>query len=115
MLLKSPEVLKIIEGLGYSGANIQVIDAQRRVRAEVGSYSATQEPPLEPVQQSVVESWFSFVSALVDSAYGFIDNALREELALNEGQVILDALSGKPGFQQFLCQPGELINLLNAN
>ena len=38
VLLKSPEVLRIIQGLGYSGANIQVIDAQQRVRAEIGSY-----------------------------------------------------------------------------
>ena len=30
VLLKSPEVLRIIEGLGHSGASIQVIDAQRR-------------------------------------------------------------------------------------
>ncbi|MCC5885562.1 MAG: hypothetical protein JJT88_03920 [Gammaproteobacteria bacterium] len=35
--LRSPEVLNIVQGLGYSGARILVIDAQRRVRAEAGS------------------------------------------------------------------------------
>lgn len=40
VLLKSPEVLRIIRGLGYAGANIQVIDSRQRVRAEVGSYKA---------------------------------------------------------------------------
>ena len=36
VVLKSPEVLKIVEGLGYSAANIQVIDRQGRIRANVG-------------------------------------------------------------------------------
>ncbi len=36
VVLKSPEVLKIVEGLGYSAANIQVIDRQGRIRADVG-------------------------------------------------------------------------------
>lgn len=35
--LRSPEVLNIVRGLGYSGARILVVDAQRRVRAEAGS------------------------------------------------------------------------------
>ena len=39
VLLKSPEILRIIEGLGYSGANIQVIDVDGRIRAEIGSYA----------------------------------------------------------------------------
>jgi dedicated sortase system histidine kinase len=37
VVLRSPELLSIIQGLGYSGARILVIDAQRRVRAETGS------------------------------------------------------------------------------
>ena len=110
VLLKSPEVLKIVEGLGYSGANIQVIDAQRRVRAEVGSYTTSQEKPLTQEEQSVGESWFSFFSALVDYAYGFIDQALREELAVPEGQVILDSLAGKPSYQRrYSEEDGEVI------
>jgi len=37
IVLRSPEVLNIIEGLGHSGARILVIDAQQRVRAETGA------------------------------------------------------------------------------
>ena len=38
IVLRSPEVLNIIEGLGYSGARILVIDAEQRVRAETGAH-----------------------------------------------------------------------------
>jgi dedicated sortase system histidine kinase len=37
VVLRSPELLSIIQGLGYSGARILVIDAEKRVRAETGS------------------------------------------------------------------------------
>lgn len=37
VVLRSPELLNIIQGLGYSGARILVIDAERRVRAETGT------------------------------------------------------------------------------
>ena len=37
VVLRSPEVMNIIQGLGYSGARILVIDAQQRVRAEAGA------------------------------------------------------------------------------
>ena len=40
VVLRSPEVLNIIQGLGYSGARILVIDAQQRVRAEAGAHIA---------------------------------------------------------------------------
>ena len=42
VVLRSPEVLNIIQGLGYSGARILVIDAQNRVRAETGSYTMSE-------------------------------------------------------------------------
>ena len=34
VVLRTPEVRNIIQGLGYSGARILVIDSERRVRAE---------------------------------------------------------------------------------
>ncbi len=39
VILRSPELLDIIEGLGYSGSRILVIDPERRVRAETGSHT----------------------------------------------------------------------------
>ncbi|MCZ6658241.1 MAG: ATP-binding protein [Gammaproteobacteria bacterium] len=46
VVLRSPEVLNIIQGLGYSGARILVIDSQKRVRAETGTHITT--IPSEP-------------------------------------------------------------------
>jgi signal transduction histidine kinase len=45
--LRSPDLLSILEGLGYSGMHILVIDAQRRIRAETGSLraAAAARPP----------------------------------------------------------------------
>ena len=37
VVLRSPELANIIQGLGYSGARILVIDPQKRVRAETGT------------------------------------------------------------------------------
>ncbi|MEM1435719.1 MAG: ATP-binding protein [Pseudomonadota bacterium] len=45
VMLRSPEVLNIVRGLGYSGAKILVIDAEQRVRAETGNYARTAPPP----------------------------------------------------------------------
>jgi len=45
VVLRSPEVLNIIQGLGYSGARILVIDAQQRVRAETGSQRPAGDQP----------------------------------------------------------------------
>ncbi len=106
VLLKSPEVLRIIEGLGYSGANIQVIDAQRRVRAEIGSYEST------PQQQASVESdqaWFQLISYLMDPLYDLIEANLRAS-PLDDDEVIKASLSGRPTYQRrYSNEEGEVI------
>jgi two-component system, OmpR family, sensor histidine kinase ChvG len=43
VVVRSPEVLNIIEGLGYAGARILVIDPQMRVRAEAGTNLASDD------------------------------------------------------------------------
>jgi dedicated sortase system histidine kinase len=46
VVLRTPEVRNIVQGLGYSGARILVIDSQKRVRAEVGTIQqSTDEEP----------------------------------------------------------------------
>ena len=111
VLLKSPEVLRIVEGLGYSGANIQVIDNQRRVRAEVGSYK--QPTPTEADTETgygLRETWFSFVSWLMDPLYRVVDMSLRDDEAALEDQVVVDALDGKPGYHRLYSdEEGEMI------
>lgn len=109
VLLKSPEVLKIIEGLGYSGANIQVIDAKGRVRAEVGSYKS----PEHDAHKAKKETWrdrFS-ITSMVNSLYNFIDDRLRkEDKQPPADQVIKEALAGKPNYQRrWSPKEGEII------
>jgi dedicated sortase system histidine kinase len=110
VLLKSPEVLRIVEGLGYSGANIQVIDAQRRVRAEVGSYRPPQSTEERPDESTFIGNWLSMLSSFMDAVYGFIDVGLREESDIPEDRVIKDSLAGKPSYQRrYTEKEGEVI------
>ncbi len=44
VVLRSPEVRNIIQGLGYSGARILVIDDEKRVRAETGAVQSARPP-----------------------------------------------------------------------
>ncbi len=53
VVLRSPEVLNIIQSLGYSGARILVIDAQHRVRAEMGA----EVKPRPPNDKGALFSW----------------------------------------------------------
>lgn len=108
VLLKSPEVLRIIEGLGYSGANIQVIDSQRRVRAEVGSYTAVPAQE-ETSDESLTDTWYSLVGLIMDPLYNIIDANMRASSETDE-EVIKAALAGTPTFQRrYSQQEGEVI------
>ena len=71
VLLKSPEVLRIIHGLGYSGASIQVIDARKRVRAETGSYgSEIQQASGE--QDGKADTLWSYNSSITKPVSNFL-------------------------------------------
>ena len=95
VVLRSPEVLNIIRGLGYSGARILVVDRQRRVRAETGSYQSDADSPAE---QDLWETGF----------FDFARIPLRNVLDLGRGdvrplqgasvgeQVIRTSLEGRP-------------------
>jgi dedicated sortase system histidine kinase len=110
VLLKSPEVLRIIEGLGYSGANIQVIDAQRRVRAEVGSYeSALRQAQVRSDDRSWTETWYGFVGLIMDPLYLLIESD-REISGLGDDQVIRASLAGEAIYQRrFSPAEGEVV------
>ena len=49
---RSPVLLKLLEGLGYSAMHILVIDTEGRVRAETGSFSA-------PAETAQTRSWLA--------------------------------------------------------
>lgn len=110
VLLKSPEVLRIIEGLGYSGANIQVIDAQRRVRAEVGSYTAQAPQQQNNTSQPWYVAGLNAVSITMDKLYTMIDNNLREDTWVPDDSVVRDSLAGQPSYQRrYTKSEGEVI------
>lgn len=110
VLLKSPEVLRIIKGLGYSGASIQVIDAQMRVRAEVGSYqSVPQQAKAQSDGNSWAEGWLSLVGYMMEPLYNIIEGNLRASPLIDD-EVIKSALAGEPTYQRrYSSEDGEVI------
>ncbi len=89
VIYRSPELVNIIEGLGYSGARIQVIDAQQRVRADTGSYRAAPPPDLPLSLALGALHWFRGLGSL------FTDTA-EEAPGATAAQVIDAALGGDP-------------------
>lgn len=57
VVYRSPDVLGILEGLGFSGMRIRIIDAQQRVRADVGGYRTEGEP--QEASASTKTGWFA--------------------------------------------------------
>ena len=75
VVLGTPEVRNIVQGLGYSGARILVIDNQSRVRAEAGTIQA------KPLQTSEQQPWLDF-SALFNKLRPWLHQlVIGEELA----------------------------------
>jgi len=92
VLLKSPEILRIIEGLGYSGANIQVIDVDGRIRAEIGSYADLGADSAAPD----AGAWADWLGILMNPFYLLMDQALSSPAAGQEETLIKTALAGAP-------------------
>ena len=92
VLLKSPEILRIIEGLGYSGANIQVIDVDGRIRAEIGSYADLGADSAAPDSGA----WADWLEILMNPFYLLLDQALSSPAAGQEETLIKTALAGAP-------------------
>ena len=63
VVLSTPEVRNIVEGLGYAGARITVIDKQQRVRAEAGDVRES---------AALVEAADSSLAKLATDAFRFI-------------------------------------------
>ena len=96
IVLRSPEVLNIIEGLGYSGARILVIDAQQRVRAETGA------PRLEaagPGAPGLLHRGFESIRPLLHRLSTFEPLDAERSRAADEGvaaDIISATLDGHP-------------------
>ena len=89
VIFRSPELVNIIEGLGYSGARIQVIDPELRVRADTGSYRAT--PPLSPPASLALDvlAWFRDMPRILRGGDAPAPGAVAAD-------AVAAALSGQP-------------------
>jgi len=109
VLLKTPEVLRIIEGLGYSGANIQVVDSRRRVRAEVGSYrsnarQASSDRTADDYSLTSLTDW------LLGPLYTLVEQTLTRRNLEGEDNTIQGALAGAATVAHFTSDiEGEVI------
>ena len=67
VVLRTPEVRNIVEGLGYSGAKILVIDDRRQIRAEVGKAQADDPVNTEitPTLLTIASNVFEHVRPIV--------------------------------------------------
>lgn len=95
IVLRSPEVLNIVEGLGYAGARILVIDGERRVRAETGAYprEGPEASPLSAEALGPLEFFRPLVRGLLAIArLGQTDSAAP----IASDAVIDTALAGSP-------------------
>ncbi|MEJ2130853.1 MAG: ATP-binding protein, partial [Gammaproteobacteria bacterium] len=112
VVLRSPEVLNIIQGLGYSGARILVIDAQKRVRAETGSYRTdlTTVGDIAPEGSRWFEAAQPVVRWMFDKMPLLYPHASVQEYQFVGDEVISRSLEGVPNaFRRRLADGAEII------
>ena len=100
VVLRSPEVLNIIEGLGYSGARILVIDAEQRVRAETGAHTTAVAGGSRNALMALIEDGFEAVRPLLHRFSMFErwnprPGSERDHEAVAD-QIIAESLGGNP-------------------
>ena len=100
---RSPDMLKILESLGYSGMRILIIDAQERVRADIGGYRTKNEPA--SAESLKLPAWLSAVRDGLGSAADAVERWLSREQGTDpagprqeriEARIIESALAGQP-------------------
>ena len=101
VVLRTPEVRNIVQGLGYSGAKILVIDDRKRIRAEVGEVQAEVESGLKNSQSmiDVLSEMFELIRPTVHliatgENYSPTSRSSKEQQAFNEA--LSASLSGEP-------------------
>lgn len=72
VVLRTPEVRNIIQGLGYSGARILVVDSKRRVRAETGTISSGGASTDDP-------GWYGRITQAFEMVRPWIHRAIMGE------------------------------------
>ena len=87
---RSPVLLKLLEGLGYSAMHILVIDAEGRIRAETGSFST-------PAETAQARSWLAATLSRLTAAGAALGSAPPAAPAARvDEQVRAATLAGQP-------------------
>lgn len=98
VIFRSPELLNIIEGLGYSGARVLVIDSEHRVRAQTGSYEIDLERNSNSSWILLMREWFRQIrpwihQTIMGEPWGTVTIQESESTA---SEVISSSLDGGP-------------------
>ena len=93
---RSPVLLKLLEGLGYSDMHIRVVDAEGRVRAETGSYRTDVESALDDSWLAWRGGWLAAVREALGELFGQAPADRGETAASTAEEVRGSALAGQP-------------------
>lgn len=96
VVLKSPEVVRIVQGLGYAGARIQVIDTEGRIRAEVGGYNDNRIQRQEPAADNRGDQQRAAVADFLPEP----DMDLQGAATDGTSEVIRDSLKGASTYRR---------------
>jgi len=115
VVFRSPQVLNIIQGLGYSGARIQVIDSQRRTRAETGSYGSTDVATRDDSGVLDTQAWFTTIRPLLHKLI-IREEWLEQPETESDGvfdRALTMALNGKPRVLRRISDDAQIIVALH--
>jgi two-component system sensor histidine kinase ChvG len=98
VVLRSPEVLKIIQGLGYSGARILVIDREKRVRAETGTFAPAAATAAADDWAATTRRWFDSLRPLLHRLvfWAPLEASRPLDHEATTDDVIVSSLAGSP-------------------
>ena len=93
VVLRTPEVRNIVEGLGYSGAKILVIDDRRQIRAEVGKAQVD-----DPVNSEITPT----LLALASNAFEYVRPIVHLMATGERYRQKLESLDEQEAFEEVL-------------
>ncbi|MEM7080754.1 MAG: histidine kinase dimerization/phospho-acceptor domain-containing protein, partial [Pseudomonadota bacterium] len=99
VVLRSAEVRNIVQGLGFAGARILVIDSEQRIRAETGALQNETGELEDESWMAGARAWFESVRPWVHSAVmgEIYDSRLETPDQSSAGETaIISSLSGEP-------------------
>lgn len=96
VVLRSAEVLNIIEGLGYAGARILVIDPQMRMRAETGTNPGDEATRSARSLLDRLPGWLARAGSWLRNGADSDSPGVAEDAQATAANVIASSLQGEP-------------------